>query len=56
MSTKYKAKDNQYYFITITTVGWVDVFARLSQKNIVVEALKYCQQNKGLVMLVCIMN
>ncbi len=48
MSTKYKAKDNQCYFITITTVGWVDLFTRLSQKNIIMNALKYCQENKGL--------
>lgn len=48
MSTKYKATDNQCYFITITTVGWIDVFTRLSQKNLIVESLKYCQDKKGL--------
>lgn len=35
MSTKYKATDlNSAYFITITTVGWVDVFTRFNQKNV----------------------
>ncbi len=34
MSTKYKATEaDKAYFITITTVGWIDVFTRLSQKG-----------------------
>ena len=34
MSTKYKALDiDQASFITITTVEWIDVFTRLSQKT-----------------------
>jgi REP element-mobilizing transposase RayT len=49
MSTKYKAKNNnKAYFVTITTVGWVDVFTRLNHKNTIIESLKYCQQQKGL--------
>ena len=32
MSTKYKATTTEdAYFITITIVGWVDVFTRLDQ-------------------------
>ena len=57
MSTKYKAKDNQCYFITVTTVGWVDVFTRMNQKNNIIESLKYCQQNKGLnIYAYCLMH
>ena len=49
MSTKYKATTTEEaYFITITTVGWIDVFTRLNQKQAVINALQYCQQNKGL--------
>ncbi len=49
MSTKYKATiPDKAYFITITTVGWVDVFTRVNQKNNIVDSLKYCQKNKGL--------
>jgi REP element-mobilizing transposase RayT len=49
MSTKYKATTTEEaYFVTITTVGWVDVFTRLSQKNNIIRALQYCQENKGL--------
>ena len=49
MSTKYKATTTEdAYFITITTVGWVDFFTRLNQKFIITDSLKHCQQNKGL--------
>lgn len=58
MSTKYKATTTEdAYFITITTVGWVDVFTRLNQKQNIIEALKYCQNNKGLeIYSYCIMS
>jgi REP element-mobilizing transposase RayT len=58
MSTKYKATTTEEaYFITITTVGWVDVFTRLNQKNSIIKALHYCQQNKGLeIYAYCIMS
>ena len=49
MSTKYKATTTEEaYFITITTVGWIDVFTRLNQKHNIINALNYCQRNKGL--------
>lgn len=49
MSTKYKATTtDDAYFITITTVGWIDVFTRLNQKESIIKALQYCQENKGL--------
>lgn len=45
MSTKYKAiEPDAAYFITITVVGWIDVFTRLRQKYIIINALKYCQK------------
>jgi REP element-mobilizing transposase RayT len=42
---------NQFatYFMTFTVVGWVDVFTRRKCKDIIIDSLKYCQQNKGLV-------
>jgi len=49
MSTKYKVRNNdRAYFITITTVKWVDLFTRLDQKKMIIESLEYCQKNKGL--------
>ena len=49
MSTKYKAKHtDKAYFVTITTVNWVDVFTRLNHKTTIIDSLRYCQQQKGL--------
>lgn len=58
MSTKYKATiPNEAYFITITTVGWIDVFIRLNQKQGIINALKFCQKNKGLqIFAYCLMS
>ena len=49
MSTKYKATTTgDCYFMTITVVDWIDIFTRLKQKYVVIDALKYGQQHKGL--------
>ena len=58
MSTKYKAMTTEdAYFITITTVGWIDVFTRLNQKYNIINSLKYCQENKGLeIYAYCLMH
>jgi len=57
MSDKYRARDvNAAYFVTLTTVGWVDIFTRLNQKLAIVESLRYCQQHKELVIFAwCLM-
>jgi REP element-mobilizing transposase RayT len=36
------------YFVSFATVGWVDVFTRPEYKDIVVNSLKHCQQQKSL--------
>jgi len=38
------------YFLTFTIVGWVDVFARKEYKDIIIENLKFCIQEKGLIL------
>jgi REP element-mobilizing transposase RayT len=49
MSTKYKATiPGKAYFVTITAVNWVDIFTRLEQRMVLVNALNYCVNNKGL--------
>lgn len=49
MSTKYKATTlGKAYFITITTVNWVDIFTQLQQRYLIVNSLNYCIKNKGL--------
>ena len=58
MSTKYKATTTEdAYFITITTVGWIDIFTRLNQKYNIINSLKHCQENKGLeIYAYCLMH
>jgi putative transposase len=50
MSRKYKM-DNQdgIYFLSFSTVNWVDVFTRVIYKETIIESLEYCIANKGLV-------
>lgn len=57
MSTKYKATmPDSGYFITMTTIGWVDLFTRLKQKHLIIDSLNYCQTHKGLeIYAYCIM-
>ena len=38
------------YFLTFTIVGWVDVFSRKECKEIIIDALKYCIDHKGLLL------
>ena len=50
MSEKYKFDDpDGMYFVTMSVVGWVDLFTRPELKHIVIDSLKYCQQHKGLI-------
>jgi REP element-mobilizing transposase RayT len=49
MSTRYKVHNqNHTYFLTLTTVGWVDVFTRKEYRDILIDSLRYCQEQKGL--------
>lgn len=51
MSSKYKVGEDAIpHFVTFTVVGWVDVFSRECYKEIMVESLRYCTENKGLVL------
>ena len=40
---------NAAYFVTFTVVDWVDVFTRIRYKNIIIDNLNFCIQNKGLI-------
>lgn len=57
MSDKYKIRDNdKAFFITMTVVGWVDVFTRKEQKLEIINSIKYCQEKKGLIVFAyCLM-
>lgn len=39
---------DELYFVTLTVVGWVDVFTRNEYKDILIKNLQYCQQNERL--------
>lgn len=51
MSRAYKFHNPEgLYFITFATVAWVDVFTRRDYKDILVESLRFCQREKGLLL------
>jgi REP element-mobilizing transposase RayT len=50
MSEKYKFRDPEgIYFVTTTAVGWVDLFTRKELKQVIIDSLRYCQKEKGLI-------
>ena len=54
----YKITDQgATYFVSFAVVGWVDVFSRKEYRDLVVDSLKHCQAEKGLVIYAwCIMS
>ena len=44
----YNIRKDKTYFMTMTVVDWIDLFTRVKQKQLIVDSLKYCQENKGL--------
>jgi REP element-mobilizing transposase RayT len=49
MSRKYKFRNpSGVYFVSFATVNWIDVFTRPVYKNILVDNLNYCIENKNL--------
>jgi putative transposase len=50
MSEKYKFHAPRgMYFVTMATVGWVDLFTRFELKHVIIDSLRHCQKEKGLV-------
>jgi len=58
MSRHYKIRNqSKLYFLSFATVNWIDVFIRPVYKDIVVDSLNYCIEQKGLeVYAWCIMS
>jgi REP element-mobilizing transposase RayT len=51
MSEGFKIRDQKKpHFLTFTVTDWVDIFTRQSYRDIVINALKYCQKEKGLIL------
>ena len=40
---------NGLHYLTLTVVGWLDVFSRQEYRDMILDSLKYCQKEKGLV-------
>jgi putative transposase len=50
MSSKYKFTDKTgIYFTTSTVVDWVDVFTRDIYRDILLDSIRFCQTNQGLI-------
>ncbi len=50
MGFKFKIYDqSKVYFLTTTVVGWMDVFNQKTHRDIIIDSLKYCQKEKGLI-------
>ena len=50
MAHGYQIKNqNALHFLTLTTVGWIDIFAYKRYREIIVDSLNFCIANKGLV-------
>jgi putative transposase len=49
MSNKYKFRNPEgVYFVTSTVYNRIDIFTRNEYRDIVVDSLRYCMDNKGL--------
>ena len=50
MATRYRFGDSEYpHFITFAVINWIDALSRPMYKDIVINSLKHCQQEKGLI-------
>ncbi len=58
MSEKYKFHNAEgIYFITPTIVNWIDLFTRKAYCELILDSLRYCQKEKGLIVHAwCIMS
>ena len=48
MSEFRKTSPDDIYFVTLTVVGWIDVFTRQDYRDILVQNLSHCQEKEGL--------
>lgn len=49
MPTGYQiVEQDKLHFITLQVVEWVDIFTRQKYRDIIIDNLSYCQNNKGL--------
>ena len=47
--SRYKIREQQgLNYLTMTVVGWIDIFSRKRYRDIILESLSYCREHKGL--------
>jgi len=50
MSRKYKIRDQNYpHFVSFAVIHGIDLFIRMAYRKIILESLRYCQNEKGLI-------
>ena len=56
MGFGYSIKDQQgQYFVTFTVKQWIDVFTRKEYKDLFLDSIRHCQQEKGLLVYAWVM-
>jgi len=53
MSEKYKTHGGRLFFVTLTVVGWIDVFIRPDYAGLFLGRLRYCIRRQGLRVCAC---
>ena len=49
MSTGYQIHEqDELHYVTFQIVRWIDIFTRQVYRDIIIDNLRFCQQNKGL--------
>jgi len=49
MSTGYQiSEQEELHYVTFQIIRWIDIFTRRIYRDIVIDSLRFCQQNKGL--------
>ena len=49
MSSGYQIiEQDELHYVTFQIVRWIDIFTRQIYRDIVIDSLRFCQQNKGL--------
>ena len=48
MSEYRKTTPDELFFVTLTVMGWIDLFTRAIYKDIIVRNLQYCQKKEKL--------
>ena len=46
----YQIRDQiKPHFMTFTVVDWIDIFTRKIYRDVIINSLKFCQKQKGLI-------